>query len=108
MTFLQAVCFAFATGLTLSGIASSLMQLLTDRPLSFSEPYVSSRHLLRSLASTASAGPFMLGNEALESWRRGRLSWLALASCLMTSFAWALSIGILAIDLAAHATRLLS
>lgn len=108
MTLVQAVCFAFVAGLTLSGLVGSVMQIATGLPLSFAEPYVSSRHLLRSLVSTASAGPFMLGNDALAAWRGGRSSWLVLASCLLTAFIWALSIGILAVDLAAHVAAHLS
>lgn len=108
MTLLQALCFAFMSGLTLSGIAGSVMQIMTGRRLSFAEPYVSSRHLLRSLASTASAGPFMLCNDALAAWRNGGVSSLALISCLLTAGAWTMSIGILTVDLVAHAAALLS
>ncbi|MGT2468856.1 DUF6949 family protein [Mesorhizobium atlanticum] len=66
------------------------MELLSGRRLAFAEPYVSPVHVLRSLAATACAGPFMLTNEALAARREGRIGTMALLSCCCT----AISLGV--------------
>lgn len=104
----ELTCFAFLTGLTLCGLAGSLMELAAGRRLSFVDPFVSSSHVLRSLAAAAAAGPFMLANDALEAWRRGEVSTLMLISCTLVSAGWTLATGVVAIDLACRAAVLLS
>ncbi len=83
------------------------MELISGRRLAFAEPYVSSTRILRSLAATACAGPFMLANEALDARREGRISTLALLSCGCTAVAWALALGIVLVAIASWATGLL-
>lgn len=83
------------------------MELISGRRLAFAEPYVSSTRILRSLAATACAGPFMLANEALDARREGRISMLALLSCGCTVIAWALALGIVLVAIASWATGLL-
>ena len=70
MMALVPICFTFLAGLTLCGLVGSALELATGRRLSFGEPFVANGHVLRSLAATAGAGPFMLVNEALAAWRR--------------------------------------
>ena len=94
MGSLMLIAFAFLVGMTACGLAGSLMELATGRRLAFAEPYVSPAHVLRSLAATAFAGPFMLFNDALAARREGRLSTLALVSCACTGLAWALALGV--------------
>lgn len=108
MQAVELTCFAFLTGLTLCGLAGSIMELIAGRRLSFSGPFVSSRNMLRSLGATAAAGPFMLANDALDAWRSGDVSILTLISCAFTSMGWALATGVVAIDLASRAAVLLS
>lgn len=83
------------------------MELISGRRLAFAEPYVSSTRILRSLAATACAGPFMLANEALDARREGRISMLALVSCGCTVVAWALALGIVLVAIASWTTGLL-
>ena len=99
--------FAFAVGLTASGMAGSTMELACGRRLAFAEPYVSPSHVLRSLAATACAGPFMLANDALDARRQGRITTLALISCGCTAIGWALALGIVLLAIASWATGLL-
>ena len=108
MQAVELICFAFLTGLTLCGLAGSTMELVAGRRLSFADPFVSSGHVLRSLAAAAAAGPFMLANDALDAWRRGDVSALVLIFCTLTSAGWALATGVVAIDLASRAAVLLS
>jgi hypothetical protein len=91
------IAFAFLVGLTVCGLAGSAMELACGRRLAFVEPYVSPAHVLRSLAATALAGPFMLFNDALAARRAGRISWPALASCGCTALMWTLALGIVAL-----------
>ncbi len=86
--------FAFLTGLTAGGLVSTAMEILCGRRLAFVEPYVSPDHVLRSLAATAFAGPFMLVNDAIAAWRDRRISFLGLLSCLCTAVLWALALGV--------------
>lgn len=108
MTAVIPVCFTFLAGLTLCGLAGSAMELAAGRRLSFGRPFVSPDHLVRSLAATAGAGPFMLVNEALAAWREGRVSAVFLAGCAGTAAGWTLATGIVAVDLALRAAALLS
>ena len=98
------VLYAFAVGLTACGLVGSAMELLSGRRLAFAEPYVSPVHILRSLAATACAGPFMLTNEALAARREGRIGMMALLSCGCTAIAWALALGVVLIAIASWAT----
>ena len=99
--------FAFAVGLTACGLAGSAMELISGRRLAFVEPYVSPAHLLRSLAATACAGPFMLINDALDAWREGRISTLVLISCGCTVMSWVLAQGVVLTAIASWASALL-
>jgi len=99
--------YVFAVGLTTCGLAGSAMELISGRRLAFAEPYVSPTRILRSLAVTACAGPFMLANEALDARREGRISTLTLLSCGCTVVAWALALGIVLVAIASWTTALL-
>jgi len=80
------------------------MELVSGRRLAFAEPYVSPLHILRSLAATACAGPFMLTNEALAARREGRIGTMALLSCGCTAIAWSLALGVVLIAIASWGT----
>jgi hypothetical protein len=99
--------FAFAVGLTACGLAGSAIELISGRRLAFVESYVSPAHLLRSLAATACAGPFMHVNDALDAWREGRISTLALISCGCTAMSWALAQGVVLTAIASWVSALL-
>ncbi|MES0033069.1 MULTISPECIES: hypothetical protein [unclassified Mesorhizobium] len=87
----EQIIFSFMAGLTACGLAGSAMELIAGRRLAFVQPYVSSKHMLRSLAATACAGPLMFANEALDAWRERRISVLGLISCGCTATIWALA-----------------
>ncbi|PTE12084.1 DUF6949 family protein [Mesorhizobium helmanticense] len=99
--------FAFMSGLTACGLVGAAMELMSGRRLAFAEPYVSPKHMLRTLLATACAGPLMFINDALDSWREGHISTLVLISCGCTATIWALALGIALIDIASRADALL-
>jgi|GEM_PF-856446 len=99
--------YAFAVGLTACGLTGSAMELASGRRLAFAEPYVSPAHILRSLAATACAGPFMLANEAMAARRERRIGTMALLSCGCTAVAWALALGVVLLTIASLAIGLL-
>lgn len=98
------VLFAFSVGLTACGLAGSAMELIVGRKVAFAEPYVSPAHVLRSLAATACAGPFMLVNAALDARRDRRISTVMLISCGCSAAVWALALGVVLVAIASWAT----
>ncbi|TGQ72858.1 MAG: hypothetical protein E5V49_18260 [Mesorhizobium sp.] len=107
MASLELTLFAFVVGLTTCGLVGSMMELLSGRKVAFVEPYVSPSHVLRSLAATAGAGPFMLLNDALDAQRQRRISMVALLSCGCTAIAWSLALGVVVLAIASWVVRLL-
>ncbi|TPN48749.1 MULTISPECIES: hypothetical protein [unclassified Mesorhizobium] len=107
MTDMEPFLFAFVVGLTVCGLIGSTMELVSGRKVAFAEPYVSPSHVLRSLAATAGAGPFMLINDALDARRLNRISTVALLSCGCTAIAWSLALGVVVLAIASWTIRLL-
>jgi len=107
MAQMELFLFAFLVGLTVCGLTGSMMELVSGRKVAFAEPYVSPAHVLRSLAATAGAGPFMLVNDALDARREKRISMIALLSCGCTAIAWSLALGIVVLAIASWAIGLL-
>jgi hypothetical protein len=108
MTALQLGAFAFLVGLTLCGLAGSVMELVSGRRLAFAAPYVTPAHVVRSLAMTVAAGPFMLVNDALDAHREQRLSTAGLGSCMCTAVIWLMALGVVTITVASVVASLLS
>jgi hypothetical protein len=108
MTALQLGAFAFLVGLTLCGLAGSIMELVSGRRLAFAAPYVTPAHVARSLAMTVAAGPFMLVNDALDAHREQRLSTAGLGSCMCTAVIWLMALGVVTITVASVVASLLS
>jgi hypothetical protein len=81
--------FAFLVGLTLAGLSGSAMELAFGRPVSLRMPFVSSERVLRSIGATLLAGPFMLANEALISWRGARIGLPSLVIFILITCLWA-------------------
>lgn len=94
-------------GLTAGGSIGSIMEAVAGRRLSFGAPFISREHLLRSLLATVFAGPFMLVNDALEAWRTGSVSLVAVASCLATACVWTAALGLVVVDVASGTASLL-
>ena len=107
MNSVEAVAFTLVAGLTFGGLAGSALEASAGRPLSFRAPFVSPRRIVRSLAVTLSAGPYMLVNDAMEAWRAGDVSTTVLLSCGMTATAWVLASGVVVIDLARRSAAIL-
>ncbi|MER8631722.1 hypothetical protein NKH55_18380 [Mesorhizobium opportunistum] len=107
MIDMEPFLFAFVVGLTVCGLIGSTMELVSGRKVAFAEPHVSPSHVLRSLAATAGAGPFMLINDALDARRQNRISTVALLSCGCTAIAWSLALGIVVLAIASWTIRLL-
>ncbi len=103
----ELLAFALFTGITLSGIAGSVLEMIAESPLSFAEPFVSRRHIGWSMTATVLAGPMMLANDAMNARRSGAISLAMLGSCAGTALVWALAMGIVALELAVRLTTLL-
>lgn len=101
MEAIAPAAFAFLVGLTVAGIVATLTEIVTDEPLCFAEPHLSPSRIVRSVALTAVAGPFMLGNEALSAFRRGTINSARLVVYGLVGCTWALSLGVLALAFAA-------
>lgn len=108
MTAVQLGAFAFLVGLTLCGLAGSIMEMVSGRRLAFAAPYVTPAHVFRSLAMTVAAGPFMLVNDALDAHREQRLSTAGLGSCMCTAVVWLMALGVVTITIASLVGSLLS
>lgn len=99
------LALAFLAGVTISGMAGSLLELVLDCPLTFSEPYVSRNRVVRSIATTLVAGPLMFTNDALAARRTGLISRLSLALCGCTAVIWATSLGVVVTSLMSGGLR---
>jgi len=108
MTAVQLGAFAFLVGLTLCGLAGSIMEMVSGRRLAFAAPYVTPAHVFRSLTMTVAAGPFMLVNDALDAHREQRLSTAGLGSCMCTAVVWLMALGVVTITIASLVGSLLS
>lgn len=108
MATLLLLTYALAAGLTLSGIAASMLELATGRRAGFRPPFIERGRILSSVASAAAAGPYMLGNEALAAWREGIIGRRALAFWTGIAAAWALASGVILVELALAADGLIS
>lgn len=84
----------FLVGITPLGLAGSALELAWGQRLTLGGPFVDRRHLMRSLAATLAAGPFMLVNDGLaERSLPGMGLRLALAA------AWIFAAGVVCLDL---------
>lgn len=100
MDTLWAFGFAFVVGLTICGLAGTLMELVSGTRLRMTEPFVSRQRPGLSLVASAAAGPYMMLNDALAARRDGRIGVRGVAAALATATIWTLSTGILATELA--------
>ena len=100
------VAFEHAVGLTVFGLAGSLVEIACGQRLTLNEPLVSRTRPLRSLGLTSLAGPFMLANDAVEARRQGRIGRPVLFACLAIAASWSFAAGVLVVALAMRATGL--
>ncbi|MBX3579847.1 MAG: hypothetical protein KF723_21810 [Rhizobiaceae bacterium] len=108
MGSLAPALFAFLAGLTVAGLVATLVEIATRVPVAFAEPHLSPRRIVRSVALTAVAGPYMLGNEALDAFHRGTINAVRLATYAMVAATWALALGVLVLSLASSVLDLLA
>ena len=99
--------YALATGLTLAGLAGTMIELVSGRRLGFRPPLVTSQRFAVSLALTLAAGPFMLGNEALAAWRDKMIDPFVLGLCALAAGIWSLASRILKLQHALAGSSLL-
>jgi hypothetical protein len=99
---LPEIAFALMAGITASGVAGAVMELVAARAPSFSAPFVSRGHPLRSLLAAACAGPVMLANDAIAARRDGAISSVYLAFCGLTALVWAGALGFTVVGLCVH------
>lgn len=99
MELLAASAFCFLVGMTLCGIAGSLLELLAGARLSFAAPFLDRLHKTRFALAIVTAGPLMLGNDALEAWRHGRIATPVLMCCAATVAVWSLAMGTVLVGL---------
>ena len=108
MGSVELFAFALFTGITVCGVAGSILEMIAAQPLSFTEPFVSRDHVGWSLTATLLAGPMMLANDAVNARRAGRISTAVLGSCGCTALVWSLAIGVVSLELAARMATLLA
>ncbi|WP_127597307.1 DUF6949 family protein [Nitratireductor alexandrii] len=108
MALIATVAFVFGCGLTLAGLAGSLMEVWAGRRLGLRDPFVSPHHLARSLCLTALAGPFMLVNEVLCAVGEGRRQAGAAVAGTALAAIWVAATGTIVAELAFHAAALFS
>lgn len=98
MSAIELLAFALFTGITVCGVAGSLLELVAERQLSFSEPFLSRAKVAWTVLATVTAGPMMLANDALNARRAGTISPLLLGSCACTALLWALAMGVVVLE----------
>jgi len=94
----------FLIGVTLCGIAGSLLELIAGFRLSFSAPFFDRLHRTRFALAVVTAGPFMLCNDATEAWREGRIAGLSLAIGALVALVWTMALGVFLIAIVARIT----
>ncbi len=91
--------FAFVTGLTVTGLASALIELRMRCRVSFSEPVFALHRPMQSMALSVVAGPVMLFNDAMEARSVRRIGTGMMLSCFVTCGFWAFAIGIVSLEM---------
>ena len=95
MDALALAAFALLTGLTVSGLAGSAIEIIAGARLSLGEPFLSEGNISRSLVLVLLAGPYMVANDAILATRERRIGALALAGIVIFCGAWLFAAGIL-------------
>lgn len=99
MDSLAVLAFALAAGLTFSGLAGTVIELVCRRRLLLGEPFLSAANLSRSMVLVLLAGPFMTFNEALAAIRERRIGPLAFAGIAGLVLLWLAAVGIVVLGL---------
>jgi hypothetical protein len=107
MHTLALFAYALAAGLTIAGLAGACFELAFGRRLGFRPPFVTPGRIVRSLAVTIAAGPFMLANEALAAYRAGAIAASALSLCGLAAVVWSAASGMVVVELALLGASLL-
>ena len=97
MTSIQ-IAFAVASGVTVSGLLGSAMELAIGKPVSFGQQTRSRVQFLAFMLATIVAGPMMLANDALRARRDGRISPLYLGFCGLSALVWCGALGIVVVQ----------
>jgi cation transport ATPase len=94
MDQIATVALVFLVGVTLSGIAGSLIELAAGAKLSFAAPFFDRANRMVFVLAVVTAGPFMLCNDAMETWRAGRIDIATLIGCALTAAIWIIANGV--------------
>jgi len=100
MVAIAQFAYAFAVGLTLAGIAGTLLEIVIGRRIGFRPPFVMPGRFGRSLVLTMLAGPLMLANEAIAAKRVGLIQVSVFVICLAVAVVWSTATGVLLVELA--------
>lgn len=93
------LAYALAVGLTLAGLAGTMIEMATGRRLGFRPPFVTRARVGLSLALAFAVGPFMLANEAIATYRTGGIRPVALALWAVVALVWSTAAGVLFLEL---------
>lgn len=98
------LAYALAVGLTLAGLAGTMIEMATGRRLGFRPPFVTRARVGLSLALAFAVGPFMLANEAIAAYRTGGIRPAALGLWAAVALVWSTAAGVLFLELVILAT----
>ncbi len=106
MSALAATAYVIACGFTAAGFLVSLYRTAhVDQP-AFHARFDTFASALWSLALCTFAGPWILVNAALGTWRMGRLPVALVAVAALVSVVWSFCSGVVLVQLAMLASRL--
>lgn len=106
MTLSVALVLAFLSGLSVAAASGYFIQWVSGADAGFRPPFVTHRHMARSLLVTVAAGPFLLVGEASEAWRAGALSPRMLGACAVIVPLWMTATGIVVLSLSEQVVQL--
>jgi hypothetical protein len=95
MDALALAAFVFLAGLTASGLAGTMIEMMAGARLSLGEPFVSQASVGRSLVLVLLAGPYMVANDAIRANREKRISASGMAGIFAVCGAWLFATGVL-------------
>jgi hypothetical protein len=90
--------YAYLVGIAFSACTTLFAELVVQRPAGMREPFVTSDHVLRSIALVALAGPYLSFCEVAAAREEGAISALHSLAALAVINAWALALGVVLVE----------
>ena len=106
MTLASALVLAFLNGLSVAAASGYFIQWMSGAEAGFRPPFVTHRHMARSLAITIVAGPFLLMRELWDAWHTGGVSRHMLGVGAVIVPLWMTATGIVVLSLSEQVVRL--